>query len=143
MIVDYQAIANDDLGGDLNAAFNQLKSLTVDEIVDVRINDIGLAARIGLTKTMAFLTALKAGVSGGVLPQEIVDWFASEKGIELNNVESIATLDSLVVAGILDAALRDEIVALRVNTKLKYPRLKLGHLQNAREKQANTYGVRN
>jgi len=141
MRVNYQQLAQDDPGGTLDEAFAIMSNKKVDVIIDVRLNDVALASRVGIGKAMQFQGALKAAVADGGMPGDVLDWF-NGSGIELNNNESIGLLNSMADNGYISLQLRDEIIALRVVKKDMYPGLKIGHLQNAREKKNNAYGLR-
>ena len=100
-----------------------MSSETVDSVRTLAIyNDRGLAAVIGLAKTVAFLDAVEAQV-----PPRVTNWLATV-GIDLAHPDTVAQLT------LIDPPHLADVMALLDETRQKYgPNFRKGHLQNARQ----------
>jgi len=135
MNVDYKFLADNDPGGELEVAFSAMAAEKIIEPHELILTDKGLANKLGLTKAIAFKENLKSAVVAGALPQDVIDWFVST-GIDINHPDVEITLNALRVAGFLTLAQVSDVLNLRNKDNPKYPGLKIGHLQNAREWRA-------
>lgn len=124
MSVNYKLIADNDPGGDLETAFNTLASETVITTPETMITYRKIAASVSLTATAELEQAISA------LPLWVNKALQTD-GIDVNDPQTAAALSSLV-----STETAASIIALGKISTQKYPGLKLGHLQNAREMRA-------
>jgi hypothetical protein len=133
-MVDYKLIADSDPGGDLQAAFDTMAAETVSKTPEVYVNYTNLMA-VDLALAGQLSAIIKAAVDAGTLP-EVVHIRLNNGGLNINNPSSGYVLQGFVEAGYLTQAEKDTIMAMGVVTTKKYPGLKPGHVQNARQKRA-------
>lgn len=133
-MIDYKLIADNDPGGDLEAAFATMAAETVSvPIPGKRQTYLSIADEAGFTEATALSATVDAAVSGGQLPKW-VDTALERDGIDVTNPQVGPILNGLVNAS-LTQAMVDAILATGIEQQPKYPGLKEGHIQNARQKR--------
>lgn len=136
MSVDYTAIADADPGGDLNSAFDTMDAETV---VKSRgkylVTQMDIAEQLGLDAAVIVRDAFEAAVAANQLPSWVVTAMDAG-GININHQGVATKVGQMVTASELTQAQADAFLDLGNATLSKWPGLKHGHLQNAREKRA-------
>jgi predicted TIM-barrel enzyme len=124
-MIDYKNIADNDPGGDLEIAFATMAAMTVSSTPEKMLTYIGVAKATSFAAAVELQASVKANVP------EWVDSALNGDGIDVNDSQSQALLNSIVSKETADA-----IIASGVETNPVYPGLKVGHLANARQKRA-------
>lgn len=130
-MVNYELIADNDPGGDLEAAFALMKAETITQPKDRKVNYVQIANEAGFTEASALEYRIKALVSTSNLPEWVHDALKSE-GLNINDSQVSAQLNALVDGTTLTTAHVDAILAMKNEVSPKYPGIKLGHLETAR-----------
>lgn len=123
-MIDYKLLADNDPGGNLDTAYAAMSTETITTNPELMITYRKIGADCGLAVSAELEAAVKADAN-------IPDWVntaLANDGINVNDPQVSATLASLV-----SAESATSISALGDVVELKYPNLKKGHLQNARE----------
>lgn len=128
MIIDYKLLADNDPGGDLMTAFESMQGETITTRPEVMITYRKIGAAVGLQESAELEAAVNTPGNG--IPKW-VDAALSTDGIDVNNQQVSAILTMLVTSETAAA-----ILAMGEVVTAKYPGLKPGHLQNAREMRA-------
>ena len=123
-MVNYKIIADNDPGGDLETAFAAMSAETVTSAPEVMVTYRRISAVVSLAASAELEAAVKSELT---IPSWVNTALASD-GIDVNDVQVSAVLDTLVSAGT-----SAEIKAMGVITEPKYKGFKIGHLANARQ----------
>lgn len=136
MNVDYKAIADADPGGDLTLAFETMAAATETRGRGAyRITQLEVANQVG----MAIATTFRAGLDRAVVEGACPAWVVSALdvgGIDINHPDTVGSMNALVGSGYL---LQDDVTAIigmGSEIVVTWPRLKEGHLDDARTKRA-------
>lgn len=134
-MIDYKLIADNDPGGDLETAFAQMAAETVTvALPGKRQTYLSLADDVGFTEAMTLSATIDVAVQAGKLPKW-VDSAMESGGIDVTNPQVEPILQSLVNAS-LSAEVVSAILETGVETRAKYPGLRVGYLADARRKRA-------
>lgn len=134
MNVDYAAIKAADPGGTVEAAFAAMNTETetvsrglyrVTPMMIAREHDSDLADR--------FYAGLEAAVVANKMSAWALRFFESD-GVDVNDAKTLAKLAEIKAAGALVQADIDLVLSMGDETVKKWPGLKPGHIQNARQK---------
>jgi len=125
MSVDYKLLADNDLGGDLDAAFATMSAETITSTPEVMVTYRRISAAVSLEAS----ATLEAIVQGMETMPSWVDKALATDGIDVNNPQVAGLLDSIIPE--FSAA----IIAMGIVTTPRYAGLKIGHLANARQKK--------
>jgi hypothetical protein len=127
MGIDYKAISDSDPGGALEAAYNTMLAMTMETTPDKLVTYRNIAAGVNLAAS----SELESAIEASALPKW-VDKALNGDGININDPQVSAVLSTLVSAETYTA-----ISDLgRVASPL-FPRLKIGHLANARQMKSS------
>lgn len=133
-MVNYTKLADEDVGGTLDAAFATMSAAgTTVTTQEHLMSYLSIANQVDFATSMALEAVVKAAVIGATLPTW-VDTILNTTGIDVNNPQTAALVNSLV-AGTFTQVMADAIIATGGALELTYPGLQPGHLQNAREKR--------
>lgn len=125
-MIDYEAIANDDIGGDIDTAFTALTAMTITQSRgEYLVNDKAVTNALGLVAANKFLDALEASP----IPERVKRWMIGD-GIDINHPDTVATLIAMAPPGY------ESVLALGTETVAKYPGITPAHLQKARTMRA-------
>ena len=131
-MTDYKAIADDDIGGDIDAAVDALRSLTVTvkPTGTLMINERTILGALGIADGDAFMSAIEASPS---VPDRVKAWFKpDQQGVDILNAETRGMIQAFKAAGVLSQAQEDTLLNLGVTTQPKYANLQIGQLIDAR-----------
>jgi hypothetical protein len=134
MSVNYRAIADAVLPEeDYQTAFARMSAETVTETVEgeVWVTELSIMSRLGVVLADTILTKIEAAV-----PARVQRMIQSDKGINLNDPQTLALVNGLVAATILTQDEADALLAPLSTTKPKWPGLAPGHVQNAMQWRA-------
>lgn len=127
-MIDYKAIADGDIGGDLTVSFQTMKSEVVTSTPKTLISYIDVANSVGLIESAQLQAKVLANLPAWV------DSALSNGGINVNDPQVSGTLSGLTDETFTQDVV-NSIVSLGVVSSLKYPGLREGYLQNARQKR--------
>ena len=127
MSVDYKLIADNDPAGELQSAFDSMKTETVTSTPEVMVT----YRRISASVSLAASAELEAAVLAAQAMPSWVNTALASDGIDVNDPQVSATLNNIVSADTAAA-----IIAMGIVTIPKYAGLKIGHLANARQMRA-------
>jgi hypothetical protein len=118
------------------AAFNAIKDLPGDTVSKGvhKQTYVSLSAEIGVGLTAQLESAVESAIAIGDL-SVWVGKALNGNGINVNDAQVAGVLGSLVGTHGFDQDLVDAIVATGVTTNLKFPNLKVGHVQTALQKR--------
>ena len=123
-MVNYKLIADNDPSGDLETAFAAMGAEAVTSTPEVMVTYRRISAAVSLAASAELEAAVKAELT---IPSWVDTALASD-GIDVNDAQVSAVLDSLV-----SVATAAAIKAMGVITDPKYKGFKIGHLANARQ----------
>ena len=126
-MVDYKLIADNDVGGDLEGAFNAMSLEIISTTPEVMVTYRRISASVSLTVS----AELQAAVLNATLIPAWVNQALAYDGININDPQVKSVLSTLVYE---DSANR--IIEMGVVKAPKYSNFKIGHLANARQKRA-------
>ena len=134
-MVDYKAIADGDQGGDLRVEYERMKAEMVSTTPMKRMNYRKIATECNYDCAAKLSKAIASAIGAGSMPP-FVEAMMNNEGLDVNDVQVQAQLDALVASPIdYEQADMDELVAAGVVQTHKYPSMRMGYLQNAREKR--------
>jgi len=128
-MTNYKLIADGDPGGNIDTAFASMKAETVTTSPEVRLTYLAVARSVGAGAA----SKLNARVLATQSPW--VDHALNNEGVDINNPQIPALLNSMVNATFTQAN-ADAVKAIGNVTQSKYPRLRQGHLEDARRLRA-------
>lgn len=123
-MIDYKNIADNDPGGDLDAAYATMKKETVKSHPTKMLTYLDIANLLDLATSKE----LQDAVVGRVGIPEFVDHELKNGGLDVNDVKSQYMLRAIVGGDTANA-----IIGLGAVVNPVYPYLKIGHLSNARQ----------
>lgn len=128
-MINYKLIADNDPGGDVEAAYASMSGETVSSTPETRMTYLSIANRVGFGTAAALYERVVAGMPAWVNESML------NGGVDVNNPQTYGLLRSLI-GGNFTADMADAIVSAGIERTPKYPGLRLGHLVNARQKRA-------
>ncbi len=131
MHVDYKLYADNDPGGDLTQAFRAMSLETVATTPIMRLNYIKVADKVDFGTAVNLGEAIEQAIVDKLVPSWIRTAMESS-GLDINNQQVQSTLSAMVNKGITEKQ-KDLIIAVGKVEVPKYPGLKEGYLQNARQ----------
>ena len=135
-MVDYKAIADGDQGGDLRLEYERMLAEMVTSTPMKRMNYRAVAKECNYNCATKLAFAIKSAVGAGSMPA-FVEEMMNDEGLDVNDAQVRTQLAALVASPIdYVQADMDELVAAGVVQTPKYPNMRMGYLQNAREKRA-------
>ena len=126
-MVDYKLIADNDVGGDLEDAFNTMSLDSIITTPEVMVTYRRISASVSLTVSAELQAAV---LSASSIPAWVNQALAFD-GININDPQVKSVLSTLVSE---DSA--NKIIEMGVVKTPKYSNFKIGHLANARQKRA-------
>lgn len=138
-MVDYKAIADGDPDqthvSDLATAYQTMKAEMVNTTPLKRMSYRAVANECGYDCANKLSKALNSAIGAGSMPK-FIEAIMNNEGLDVNDVQVVAQLDALVASPIdYDQTDMDKLIATGVVSVPKYTNLRMGHLQNAREKR--------
>lgn len=121
-MVDYKRLADEDVGGDLDAAYATMAAMTVTSTPEVMITYRRISAM-----SFAAMVALETAIKANAATSDAIHFLLKDGGIDVNDPQVADLLDQLVP----DHAAA--IIGMGVVTEPKYAGFKIGHLANARQ----------
>lgn len=127
MTIDYKALAAEDTGETLDVFFARLSAEKIASKPKKMMTYISIANEVSFTAAYELEQGVIAATANGALPEWVDDALKSS-GVDINDTQTGALLDKLVSIDTATAIKEAGIVYTA-----KYPQLKAGYLQNARD----------
>ena len=127
--MNFKFIADNDPGGELDAAYRSMSTETISGTGKVLLTDQSIANDLGLVVGITITEGIEQAVADGELPARIIRWLEGD-GIDVNHVDTQATLVSLHIGGYISEAHKNALIAL--GDDLAYPGLTKSQLDKAR-----------
>jgi len=129
MSVDYAVLADNDPGGTLSSAFSAMAAQVVTEYPEFMITYRSVANAVGFDASVQLQVKVKSAFPSWV------DALLSSDGIDVNNIQTDALVNSLVDTTFTQA-MADGILAMGDVSVPVFPGLKPGVLADARRMRA-------
>ena len=132
-MTDYKAIADADIGGDLQTAFEALRDQTVSSYRAVTGNEL----RLWSASNSADYSAIKAAAETNVIAEIAFSLIASPDSIlELDRADVRNMIDGLVGAGVMSDTGKTALLAMATVNAPQFPGLNQAILAKARDMRA-------
>ena len=128
-MINYKLLADNDPGGELQAAFDSMAAETVATTPETQVTYTTLARDVDLVTANALTSKLSTQSAW-------IDNALNSECINVNNPQVGPFLDALVDTDFTQL-MADNVKALGNVISPKYPGLKIGHLANARQMRAD------
>lgn len=128
-MADYKSIADNDPGGDAQAAFEALKGMKQNSNENVMITDLSMANRLGFTVANEILDGIQMAIDANQISSRVMRWIETV-GIDVNNSDSVAQIDALVVAGLITTDHKTAL--LNLGKEFMFPGITKSDVEKAR-----------
>lgn len=125
--------ADNDPGGDLNAAYLTMTAQTVPGTQERLLSDLSIANALGLSAAVAIMSGIQQAVTDGAMDARVVRWLETG-GVDINHADTQASLTALAAGGYITTSQKDALIA--IGYEPAYPGLTLSQLDKARRLRA-------